>query len=364
MSGSDPLTPEAVQALVTAVREALAKATPGPWRVEHESCDCGGGCSCVHGEYPDAIVGPKNATCHDPTTEYSKRYGHAVSEVCEFTDADADLIAHAPSWLAECVALLSAPSPQWISCERCKGLAQWAAGVYRCGCGWSPSAREASPLLEEGEALKADDRALLNGIRKMFAPIPDDRLLAAVERAWCARANEEGFARLADKRLEEAQAVARESNAACTCGCPLSEHENYGEEGMGCSNPMHECQLCSKAVATEVAMLKATVARLERERDALQEACTHENAIARSASRNAKEALEAARAEGRREGMALDQPWPVPDMLARLADAADHLLTVHSCDRHGYEGVQHAIVAARAWLEARLAAPKGGSDHA
>lgn len=34
-----------------------------------------------------------------------------------------------------------------------------------------------------------------------------------------------------------------------------------------------------------------------------------------------------------------DTPWPLADVLARLADAADHLLSVHDCDMQGWEGV-------------------------
>lgn len=41
--------------------------------------------------------------------------------------------------------------------------------------------------------------------------------------------------------------------------------------------------------------------------------------------------------------------WPIRDVLARLAEAATHLLTDHDCDAHGYEGLQHAVVAARAY---------------
>lgn len=42
-----------------------------------------------------------------------------------------------------------------------------------------------------------------------------------------------------------------------------------------------------------------------------------------------------------------DTPYPLADVLTRLADAADHLLKAHDCDAHGYEGVGYARDAAR-----------------
>jgi|SRR5208283_615451 len=44
---------------------------------------------------------------------------------------------------------------------------------------------------------------------------------------------------------------------------------------------------------------------------------------------------------------ALGEPWPLYDVLTRLADAADHLLRDHDCDTHGHEGIKEASEAAR-----------------
>jgi hypothetical protein len=41
--------------------------------------------------------------------------------------------------------------------------------------------------------------------------------------------------------------------------------------------------------------------------------------------------------EALRSVLAFDQPWNLPDVLDRLANAADHLLTDHGCDTHGWE---------------------------
>jgi len=46
-----------------------------------------------------------------------------------------------------------------------------------------------------------------------------------------------------------------------------------------------------------------------------------------------------------------DSPWPLPDVLKKLADAADHLLNDHACDAHGHEGLMQARDAARSILE-------------
>lgn len=57
----------------------------------------------------------------------------------------------------------------------------------------------------------------------------------------------------------------------------------------------------------------------------------------------AESALSASRAEAERlrealrSVLAFDQPWNLPDVLDRLANAADHLLTDHGCDTHGWE---------------------------
>ena len=49
--------------------------------------------------------------------------------------------------------------------------------------------------------------------------------------------------------------------------------------------------------------------------------------------------------------LGMDQPWPLLDVLERLAAAADHLLAAHSCDHLGYEGINAARDAARAHVE-------------
>ncbi len=80
--------------------------------------------------------------------------------------------------------------------------------------------------------------------------------------------------------------------------------------------------------------------------------------VRRAADVLAELALEAA--DRLREILALAEPWPTKDVLARLADAADHLLRDHGCDAHGYEGVNAARDQARA-IAARISAPNAGA---
>jgi hypothetical protein len=53
-----------------------------------------------------------------------------------------------------------------------------------------------------------------------------------------------------------------------------------------------------------------------------------------------------ARAEAVEKVLALDQPYPLRDVLQTLTDAAKHLLDDHNCDQHGHEGIREAILAA------------------
>lgn len=68
----------------------------------------------------------------------------------------------------------------------------------------------------------------------------------------------------------------------------------------------------------------------------------------------------AAAADRLRDVLAIAEPWPTKDVLARLADAADHLLRDHGCDAHGYEGVNAARDQARS-IAARISAPDAGA---
>lgn len=48
--------------------------------------------------------------------------------------------------------------------------------------------------------------------------------------------------------------------------------------------------------------------------------------------------------------MGEDTSWPLLEVLKQLAEAAGHLLDVHSCDVHGYEGIRFAQKAAEKFI--------------
>ncbi|MPY47091.1 hypothetical protein [Streptomyces acidicola] len=89
-----------------ATRERL---TPGPWRLDRESCDCGGDYPCGHGMFVTGIVTPTPThlaveRCKR-TGEQPRDYDFHRSEICDFTDADWELMAAArddvPALVAE-----------------------------------------------------------------------------------------------------------------------------------------------------------------------------------------------------------------------------------------------------------------------
>jgi len=51
------------------------------------------------------------------------------------------------------------------------------------------------------------------------------------------------------------------------------------------------------------------------------------------------------------DSLAMATPWPLPDVLEVLTNAADHLLLDHDCDQHGYERVAAARDAGKKILE-------------
>jgi hypothetical protein len=49
--------------------------------------------------------------------------------------------------------------------------------------------------------------------------------------------------------------------------------------------------------------------------------------------------------------LALDTPWPLPDVLAKLIEATEHLLGHHGCDAHGHEEYRAAAESGKAVLK-------------
>jgi hypothetical protein len=48
--------------------------------------------------------------------------------------------------------------------------------------------------------------------------------------------------------------------------------------------------------------------------------------------------------------MRMDEPWSLPEVLAKLIEATEHSLNVHSCDNHGHELYRSAAIAGRSIL--------------
>ncbi len=67
----------------------------------------------------------------------------------------------------------------------------------------------------------------------------------------------------ADARATQLQQALEASNAVCSCGCPESEHENYGEDGQACENEDHQCVPTNRAVITMLNDLRARATHAE-----------------------------------------------------------------------------------------------------
>ncbi|MFF7142301.1 hypothetical protein ACFZB5_13765 [Streptomyces nodosus] len=97
------------QLAVIEARATHEHLTPGPWRLDRESCDCGGDYPCGHGMYVTGVVTPtptwSAAERAKQTGEQPRDYDFHRGEICDFTDADWELMAHAredvPVLLAE-----------------------------------------------------------------------------------------------------------------------------------------------------------------------------------------------------------------------------------------------------------------------
>ena len=50
--------------------------------------------------------------------------------------------------------------------------------------------------------------------------------------------------------LEQAEVLLQQACSVCACGCPESEHENYGEDGEACEHEQHQCVRTSRSVRT------------------------------------------------------------------------------------------------------------------
>ena len=104
----------------------------------------------------------------------------------------------------------------------------------------------------------------------------------------------------------------------------------------------HEAETADQIVAAE-----SEVERLRAELAAIDRALAGEP-VPPDASERVRRVADAVTWERRcRYMMASDTPYPLLDVLERLAGAADHLLGEHNCDNHGWEIVGGARDSAR-----------------
>lgn len=82
--------------LLESMRQRERAATPGPWKLETERCDCSD--SCPHGRCPTGFVLPEPHTTPAPG-EKPRPWDFSYSEVVEFTLADAEFIEGAREYV-------------------------------------------------------------------------------------------------------------------------------------------------------------------------------------------------------------------------------------------------------------------------
>lgn len=86
---NDPLS-----AALDDIRKREQAATPGPWRIIWDSCDCGDGYGCPHGTWPHAIKTSRASIERDPDSEL-RDYDFEHSEVADLGSADVEFIVAA-----------------------------------------------------------------------------------------------------------------------------------------------------------------------------------------------------------------------------------------------------------------------------
>ena len=76
---------------------------------------------------------------------------------------------------------------------------------------------------------------------------------------------------MASRETARLLTVNSESNAVCSCGCELVDHEERGEDGWSCDNESHECVPTSAAVAQMLRQRESALAAQRQSITALRE---------------------------------------------------------------------------------------------
>ena len=158
-------------------------------------------------------------------------------------------------------------------------------------------------------APRVDDGSLVRyGIQHFSPTEPICRPM--LDGYWTPWHEAEAALRTATQEREDLKQVCVSSNAACSCGCPPSEHENLGEDGEQCERDDHQCVPTSVAVAGMLNDLRAALRTVREELRAVEDACgdVGVNLVISlpNAVRNLKSELQAVREE--RDDL---KKWPI-----------------------------------------------------
>jgi hypothetical protein len=89
-------------------RKAEQAATPGPWGIEREACECGGEWPCGHDSWAYAIRTPRSHNERRPG-EPNQPYDFTHSEIPEFADEDIEFIVTARAAMPRLLAAVAVP---------------------------------------------------------------------------------------------------------------------------------------------------------------------------------------------------------------------------------------------------------------
>lgn len=165
------------------IESTARAATPGPWLLQTDSCDCGGDYPCSHGSYPYEILAPARQVEHYPTLQPGVLEAARLAnfpEAVDATMADAEhmttsdpttvlaLTAHIAAlesalWEATGIILECAEHEQTIGDETgCDAGNPDGGGIYPCdhciaiqgAAALREKAQRLSALLEEADDAK------------------------------------------------------------------------------------------------------------------------------------------------------------------------------------------------------------------
>jgi hypothetical protein len=83
-----------VSGRLSEIKERVGKATPGPWEVEYDTCECNSPDDCDHWTLPYRLTLPEESV--------PEGVDHQVEYIGDFTNETVEFIAHSPDdirWL-------------------------------------------------------------------------------------------------------------------------------------------------------------------------------------------------------------------------------------------------------------------------